>query len=395
LLFMTNSRRVCALVGAFAALVTSAAYPSTVWAQMTVYRYSDQPGKYDRFLNDPAFIGAGYNWSGVGRGINTTTNNLDVGSWGTMISSSYFITANHFNPTVVGANALRFYYTNSTSGGYEDHTYTTVGNIGGDLWLGKLDTPVGNNVAKYPIPSLPNYSSYGNLPLTIFGLSTPYPGTAAGVRLGTNNIDPQNALNGGPPVTSYLIGSTTGNTYTFNYSITSGAGEAKLELGDSGAPNFYTVNGMPTVIGINWYALMNGSGSTAVPTYISALQAAMIGEQPTIVTATGILGDFNLDGQLTQADVPAMLKALADLGGYKSLHGISQDYLLKIGDLNHDSVVTNADMQPLLAMLGGGGSGSGIVVVPEPASVVLLGLGGLAFALTVAQRRKNPARLHA
>jgi hypothetical protein len=29
-------------------------------------------------------------------------------------------------------------------------------------------------------------------------------------------------------------------------------------------------------------------------------------------------GDFNVDGQVTSADVPAMLKALADLNAYKS-----------------------------------------------------------------------------
>src|SRR4051812_20267083 len=111
-------------------------------AALNVQGYSPATaGMYDRFLNDPSFIGAGYNWSGVGRGVNTVTN-TDVGSWGTMISPSYFISANHFSPAAVGATALRFYYTNSTSGGFEDHTFTAIGAIAGsDLWLRQAHTP--------------------------------------------------------------------------------------------------------------------------------------------------------------------------------------------------------------------------------------------------------------
>jgi hypothetical protein len=364
-------------------------------AALTVQGYSPATaGMYDRFLNDPSFIGAGNNWSGVGHGINTVTN-ADIGSWGTMISPSYFISANHFSPSVVGANALRFYYTNSTSGGFEDHSFTAIGAIAGsDLWLGKLNTPVSSNVAKYPIVSVPDNASYGGLPITVVGLSSPFPGNATSFRLGTNNIDVQNSLDHGAPVVQVNAEGTTGYTYTFDYTAGAGASEALLESGDSGAPNFYKLNGnMPAVIGINWYNNESPpySGSTAVPKYLTELQALMT-EPLTIVKDSAVLGDYSLDGQLTASDVQAMLVALTDLEGYKSLHGITQDYLLQIGDLNHDLQITNADLQPLLGLLSGAG---GIATVPEPASALLLALGGLACALKVAirSRRTKNSRL--
>ena len=386
---MIISRRLRNSVGAIAAFVTCLCATSAR-ADLTVQGYSAATaGRYDRFLNDPSFIGSAYNWSGVGRGINTVAN-VDVGSWGTMISPSYFISASHFSPSVVGANALRFYYTNNPNGGFEDHTFTSVGSIGNsDLWLGKLNTPVSSNVAKYPVVSLTPDSAYGGLPLFIFGLSSSYPGNATSMRLGTNHIDLQNGLNNGPPVIPANIANTTGYAYTFNYTTGAGWGEAKLQAGDSGAPNFYLVNGnMPAVIGINWFALTSpdGSGSTAVPKYLTGLQAAM-NESLTIVKTTAVRGDYSLDGQLTSADVVAMTAALADLERYKSLHGVTQDYLLQVGDLNGDLAVTNADLQPLIDMLGGGGGASDIATVPEPASAVLLVLGSFALAVKIAGRK--------
>jgi hypothetical protein len=385
---MIYFRRVFGSVGAIALLVS---FTSFAWADLTVQGYSPATaGMYDRFLNDPSFIGSGYNWSGVGRGINTVTN-VDVGSWGTMISPSYFISANHFSPSAVGANALRFYYTNSAAGGFEDHTFAAVGRISNsDLWLGKLDTPVSKSIAKYPIVSMPG-ASYGGLPITIFGLSSPYPGTATSMRLGTNNIDVHNGINGGTPVTSTTVEGTTGYTYTFDYTANAGGGEAKLQVGDSAAPNFYFVNGsMPAVIGINWYSLLSpdGSGSTAVPKYLNALQAAM-NEPLTIVKNSPVLGDYNLDGQLSVADLQALSVALTDLSGYKALHGITQSYLMQIGDLNGDLAISNADLQPLLNLLASGGGAGAIETVPEPASALLLALGALAFALKRSQEARK------
>src|SRR5262249_50063222 len=110
--------------------------------------------QYDRFQNGANFIGIAYNWSGVGQAYESAPpNQVEVnGSWATMISPSYFISANHFNPVNLNGqpppnntnpyNVLRFSYTNDTQGGYEEYSnlqtdarhYTEIGQIGdGDL----------------------------------------------------------------------------------------------------------------------------------------------------------------------------------------------------------------------------------------------------------------------
>ena len=63
------------------------------------------------------------------------------------------------------------------------------------------------------------------------------------------------------------------------------------------------------------------------------------------------LGDFNLDAQLTAADIPAMASALMDLGAFEFNSGISAAYVNAIGDINHDGAVTNADFQALLGLV--------------------------------------------
>jgi hypothetical protein len=87
-----------------------------------------------------------------------------------------------------------------------------------------------------------------------------------------------------------------------------------------------------------------------------------------------VLGDFNLDGQLTGADVPAILAALKDLNAYKTAHGLSDAQLRSLGDVNGDfnpakltGGVNNADLQSLLNLLAG--RGTSVTSVPEPQSL--------------------------
>ena len=89
-------------------------------------------------------------------------------------------------------------------------------------------------------------------------------------------------------------------------------------------------------------------------------------------------GDFNRDGHVNSADIPAMLAALADLNAYKSAHALSDADLLTIGDVDGDGKVTNADVQSLLTLLKYGGGST--TPVPEPASLTL-GLIGLCARL--------------
>ena len=85
-----------------------------------------------------------------------------------------------------------------------------------------------------------------------------------------------------------------------------------------------------------------------------------------------VRGDFNLDGSVTVADIQAMLTALTDLRRYQWTKGISNADLLAIGDLNGDHRMTNADIQPLLALIASQPGSGSVEVVPEPESVAMM-----------------------
>jgi hypothetical protein len=98
------------------------------------------------------------------------------------------------------------------------------------------------------------------------------------------------------------------------------------------------------------------------------------------IVSTLVPGDFNLDGAVTSADIKAMLVALTNLNKFKTDNGLSDADLLAIGDLNGAAGVTNADIQSLLGLVGGGS----ITPVPEPTSFMML---ILAVPALVAARR--------
>ena len=99
-------------------------------------------------------------------------------------------------------------------------------------------------------------------------------------------------------------------------------------------------------------------------------------------------GDFDLDGQVTSADVAAMLQSLTDLNKFQANNKLSAAELLAIGDLNGDGKVNNADIQALLDLLTGQNLGNATVAaVPEPTSIGLLSLA--VFGLFALRRRMS------
>ena len=120
--------------------------------------------------------------------------------------------------------------------------------------------------------------------------------------------------------------------------------------------------GVPAGGIVNSLVILSGDGSRAV-------DPLMIVAMPT----PPLLGDFDRDGQLTSADISAMLKALTDLDGYQKWAGLSIADLLAIGDLDGDQSVTNADLQALLRLVANQSSPNS---VPEPHGY-LLGLLGV------------------
>jgi hypothetical protein len=98
-------------------------------------------------------------------------------------------------------------------------------------------------------------------------------------------------------------------------------------------------------------------------------------------------GDFNRDGQVTTADIPAMLTALTDLNTYASDNSLSPTQLAVVGDFDNSGTVTNSDIQGLLDLVASVSGGSP-TAVPEPASLFLILSGAVAISVRRFKHRK-------
>jgi hypothetical protein len=103
-------------------------------------------------------------------------------------------------------------------------------------------------------------------------------------------------------------------------------------------------------------------------------------------SAFHIAGDMNLDGQLDNSDVQAMLLALMNSTAFKTAHDLTDADWLDLGDVNRDGEVNMADVLALEKILAGTytGNGSGansLSSVPEPAAWELAAIAVLACLL--------------
>ncbi len=96
-----------------------------------------------------------------------------------------------------------------------------------------------------------------------------------------------------------------------------------------------------------------------------------------------LLGDTNDDGTVDTLDIDPFVLLLTDPAGYAAAFpGVDP---LAVGDINMDTVVDTLDIDPFVALLTAGSLNGG--AVPEPGSIIMLGLAGVA-GLTLVRRRK-------
>jgi hypothetical protein len=290
----------------------------------------------DRFYAgaDKDFIGQPYDWSGVGLS--------SGGNWATMISPTYFLSANHYHPAA--GSTVTFYTGNSTSSTSFTYTVdnfyyqtTDLGN-GSDLCLQRFTTPVDASIAKYSVLSLPNDAAYLGVTNWTYGKTN---------RVGKNNIDAVENLN----LVSYGYGIT--RVMYFDYDATGGQGpdEAYLEGGDSGGPSFAVVNNSLALLGIHFVndgPVYDGapSGDSFVPFYVSQLNAQMtggqqvatVGPQAAIWNAAGG-GSYSAASNWTNNIVPNGVNAVANLlGNITAPSTVTMNYPITLATLNFDSL---------------------------------------------------------
>ncbi len=333
-------------------------WPGAATAAMVLQQYA--PEKHDRFYvqgsaSDPVkdFIGADYDWSGVGGG----------SYWATMISPHYFVSSSHRAP-LPGDN-IEFYHTNDPLGPSESRVVDSGVRIAdSDLFLGRLKTPVSSDVAIYPILWFATEWDYEGLELFTFGRSDTSP-SQTNVRLGRNNIDPASFR-------TRTIQGSTGRTFLFDFDESGGMGadESYIGAGDSGAPSFAMYFDVPALVGVHWFhwemtVLSGGSGDTFLPAYVSRLNARMVGEK---VQLFPTMGDLDGTGTVDEWDLNLLLSNLGTTDGATWTRG----------DMDFDGDVDGRDLELLLSHFNGGAypAGGGFVqAIPEPSSFVLLALG--------------------
>ncbi len=228
------------------------------------------PQQHDRFADSANFIGYEFDFSGVGRLADNSGGG--IGPWATMISPLHFLSATHHHPT--GHSTLQFYETNSVTGGSIERTVVSGQRIlQTDLWLGMIDEPLTSEIAYYDFFT-GNQNQLVGSEILVVG----QPSGGSGQSVGRNVIDASAWA-----FSSLSLGSSITTIFAYDYDPNhetrgQGSDEARVVLGDSGAPSFIVgQDGELQLAGIHWFTypaengMPPGSGDSWVGAYSAAI----------------------------------------------------------------------------------------------------------------------------
>lgn len=203
------------------------------------------PSSNDRFisgtygtsspLSNPGFVGASYDWSGVGWQSDLVSRSV------ALVSPQHFISANHYK--IPAGSNVTFYNRDGQLKSYTVQSYSTFtstdsyGTHTADLALGWLSAPVqqSDKVSYYPVLGADDADWYYGRDAFLYGWNA---------RAGVTSIDGLSLAATSQAYTDLTV------CWKYDYHTGPGyEGEAGGEGGDSGSPSFLPWNGGLTVLG--------------------------------------------------------------------------------------------------------------------------------------------------
>ena len=302
----------------------------SVSAQLLINNFSDTTN--NRFVDDPSFIGADYDFSGVAR----TTDN---GRWGTLISPNAVLTAQHFRPSL--GSTFEFYPGNDPNSTPFEAIVTSSIRVGStDLSIVILDRNVDPSIAVYNFatdeyegdPPITTTNVDGSTSTQTFFNTDPNEVNIVGERTlvfgraqGTSLDSPTSQAVGENLVFSFsenvVFGSNADNDSIILQRDAEGTPnalthESYVRGGDSGAPTFLidsTTNEL-VLLGVNSFQL-----DAADPNVFQSSGVTYTGNQMDDITSIlnanvivpALLGDCNFDGEVNFLDISPFIAVLS------------------------------------------------------------------------------------